>query len=126
MKTGFELEKTLEYLEKNLSGRLRLEDMAKKANISKYHFDRLFHRATGESFRSFVARRRMAKAAAELVLSDERILDIAFRYQYGSQEAFTRAFERLYGVSPARFRRLNAPVGLKTAGISGSVTDRAA
>ncbi len=51
------------------------------------------------------------EAANELLLTDDKIVDIAFKYQFSSQEAFTKAFKRIYGIPPREFRRnkLNVP-----------------
>jgi hypothetical protein len=37
--------------------------------------------------------------------TNSKIVDIAFKYQFSSQEAFTKAFKRIYGISPREFRR---------------------
>ena len=49
----------------------------------------------------------MADAASALVRTDARILDIALDCQFSSQEAFTRAFRRYYGMTPGEYRRQN-------------------
>jgi AraC-like DNA-binding protein len=100
------ISESLDYIEKNLDRDIRLEELSNTVYLSKYHYHRLFRRQTGESVQRYISKRRMAVAASELVRSDERILDIALRYRFGSQEAFTRAFKRVYGVAPGEYRRL--------------------
>jgi AraC-like DNA-binding protein len=99
---------SLDYIEMNLSSKLRLEDLSGRVFLSKYHYHRLFHRLTGEPVKRYINKRRMAAAAQELICSDARILDIAIKYQFSSQEAFTRAFKRVYDTTPAEYRRLYA------------------
>ena len=53
----------------------------------------------------YVRKRRLTEAGKALLHSNQRILDIALDWQYDSQEAFTRAFKRAYGVPPGTFRR---------------------
>ena len=53
----------------------------------------------------YVRNRRLTEAARALVETDRRILEVALDWQYDSQEAFTRAFKRAYGVTPGDFRR---------------------
>jgi AraC-like DNA-binding protein len=106
MENEQKIRESLDYIEQNLAGELKLEDLAGTVYLSKYHYHRLFHRLTGESVKQYINKRRMAEAASDLMQTDIRILDIAIKYQYGSQEAFTRAFKRLYGMPPAEYRRL--------------------
>ncbi|SHI20883.1 transcriptional regulator, AraC family [Sporobacter termitidis DSM 10068] len=100
-----DIRRLLDYIERHLSRKLELEELAGIAFLSKYHFHRLFRQETGESVTSYIRRRRMARAAAELATTGDRILDIALRYQYGSHEAFTRAFKRIYSLTPEEYRR---------------------
>lgn len=106
MNHSLKMHNSLEYIEKNLSSRLELDELAKKAYMSKYHYHRLFHKAVGESLNKYISRRRMERAAFELVETDEPIIDIALKYQYGSQEAFSRAFKRVYDITPGKYRRM--------------------
>ncbi len=97
---------SLEYIEKNLDNRIKLDDLAQKAFLSKYHYHRLFHKITGESVTRYITKRRMEKAAEELVQTEHPIIDIALKYQYASQESFSRAFMRIYDLTPGKYRRL--------------------
>lgn len=54
---------------------------------------------------AYIAKRRISRASQELVQSQTSIIDIALGYQYGSPEAFARAFRRVWGLSPSAFRR---------------------
>lgn len=99
---------TVLYIEDHLDCRIGLADLAKRAHLSKYHYHRLFHKIAGDSVIRYVSRRRMEKAAEELAGTDAAILDIALKYQYGSQESFSRAFKRIYGITPGQFRRISA------------------
>ncbi|ACL18593.1 helix-turn-helix transcriptional regulator [Desulfitobacterium hafniense] len=98
---------SLDYIEENLDDRIDLEDLAQKAYLSKYYYHRLFHKVTGESVTRYITRRRMAKAAEELVETEQPIIDIALKYQYASQESFTRAFMRIYGLAPGKYRKIH-------------------
>ncbi len=96
---------SLEYINQNLTGDVSLETLAEKAYLSKYHYHRLFHQSFGEGVSKYVNKKRMESAADELAQTDQPIIDIALKYQYGSQEAFSRAFKRVYQITPGNYRR---------------------
>lgn len=97
---------SLQYIENNLSEKISLDDLAKRACLSKYHYHRLFHKAIGESVNKYISKKRMQNAAKELIETDQPIIEIALKYQYGSQEAFSRAFKRIYDLTPGKYRKI--------------------
>ena len=99
------IEKAIDFIEGNLKEDLKLDTIAKDACYSKYHFTRLFSQITGKTLRDYIKNRRITEAAIDLVMSDVSILQIALRYQFDSQEAFTRSFQSVFGVSPGNFRK---------------------
>jgi AraC-like DNA-binding protein len=50
----------------------------------------------------YIRNRRLTKAALELLQPESRILDVAMRYQYDTQESFSKAFTRFHGISPSK------------------------
>lgn len=100
-----EVRETLEYIEKNLRRDVSLDELAKTAFLSKYHYHRLFHKIVGDPVKKYIRKRRMESAAEELITTEKRIIDIAFLYQFSSQESFSRAFKDEYGISPGGYRR---------------------
>lgn len=81
-----------------------LEDLARRAATSRSVLDERFRRLLGQPPMRYVAEWRMQLAAAQLRNTDAKIADIADAIGYGSEEAFSRAFQRHVGVSPARWR----------------------
>ncbi len=98
---------TMRHIDKNLTEPFSLDGLAGMAHLSKYHYHRLFHKVAGESVAKYISRRRMEIASYELLSTDQPIIDIALKYQYGSQEAFSRAFKRVHGVMPGQYRRIH-------------------
>ena len=93
------------WIERQLDEPLTLETIAEYAGLSPYHFSRLFTARMGRSVMAYVRGRRLIRGARRLVDSpDTKLVDLAFDCGFESQEAFTRAFKRLFGASPGRFR----------------------
>lgn len=99
------IQESIEYIENNLSEKILLEDIAKAAYLSKYYYHRVFHNIAGEPVMEYVRKRRLAEAAKELVEGKEKIVDIALKYQFSCQEAFSRAFKKMFGISPSKIRK---------------------
>jgi len=81
------------------------EDLAARAHLSRFHFDRLVAAAAGEPPATLRRRVLLERAAHRLITTDDGVLDVAIGAGYDSHEAFTRAFARAYGAAPARWRR---------------------
>ncbi|HLZ75327.1 AraC family transcriptional regulator [Phenylobacterium sp.] len=103
------MERARRHIEANLDGALSLGDLADAARLSPYHFTRLFTGRYGLSPMAYVRVRRLEGAAERLraeSLGGARltIIDLAFDCGFDSQEGFTRAFIREFGISPGRYR----------------------
>ena len=92
-------------IEAHIQEKLTVTALAESIHISKYHYQRIFREAVGESVMRYVTRRRMALAAAELTETDASVLEIALRYGYDSHDGFTRAFRATLGITPADYRK---------------------
>jgi AraC family transcriptional regulator len=101
----FRIQKAVDFIELNLEEKLCIQDIAAQAFFSPFHFQRLFQAISGFSVQGYIRRRRLTEAAMLLNKSPKSILEIAVSFGYGSQEAFTRAFEGCFGVTPAKYRR---------------------
>ncbi|QAA34336.1 helix-turn-helix transcriptional regulator [Clostridium manihotivorum] len=99
------IQQSIEYIENNLSEKLQLEDIAKAAFLSKYYYHRVFHNIAGEPVMEYVRKRRLTEAAKELLQGKEKIVYIALKYQFSSQEAFSRAFKKMFNISPSELRK---------------------
>ncbi len=101
-----QVQRGIDHIEANLERTLELRDVSRVAGISHWHFQRIFKALTGETLKTYVRSRRLANALDLLLTTDTRILDIALRSGFESQESFTRAFKRSFGVTPNRYRKL--------------------
>ncbi|MCT8137811.1 AraC family transcriptional regulator [Anaerobacillus sp. CMMVII] len=98
----------INYIEDNLTGSIDYNEAAKIAYCSKYHFQRMFSYITDVPLSEYIRRRRLTLAAFDLQDSDLKVIEIALKYGYESPEAFTRAFQKLHGVTPSRARHVGS------------------
>lgn len=106
MKYNSVIQKVIEHIEIHLHEIISLETVAQLAGFSKYHFHRVFLNEVGVSVSEYVRYRRIANSANLLIYTNEKIIDIAFYYQFESQEAFTRAFKKYYNLPPGQYRKM--------------------
>ena len=97
--------RALDLIEAQLHAPIPLHQIARRAGFSLWHFHRIFAEQTGESLGSYIRRRRLTAAAADLAATHRPVLDIALEYQFESHEAFTRAFKAALGTTPSAYRR---------------------
>ncbi|AJP05412.1 AraC family transcriptional regulator [Streptomyces cyaneogriseus subsp. noncyanogenus] len=102
------LNQAMEHIERHLDQSIDAGELARIAATSEYHLRRMFSALAGMPLSEYIRRRRLTVAGAEVLARDERLLEIAVRYGYGSGEAFARAFRALHGVGPAEARRTGA------------------
>ncbi len=99
------INKATTYIEENLLSDLKLEDIAKECNVSYHYFSKTFTLITGYTLKEYIRNRRITLASYEIINSNKRIIDIAFKYCYGSNESFSRAFKKIHGINPSEVRK---------------------
>lgn len=97
------MNKAIDYLETNITEKLDIEEAARRAHSSPFHFQRMYHMITGVTVAEYIRRRRLTLAAQEIMLG-EKIIDVALKYSYETPEAFTKAFRKMHGMSPSAAR----------------------
>lgn len=98
------VEKMIIWVEDNLNENPTLPRMASYVGYSECYCSLKFHEFTGVTFKEYVYKRKLSLAAKTLLETDDKILDVALKFGFSSNEAFTRAFCKEYGCSPRNFR----------------------
>ena len=107
--------RVLTHIQEHLDEALDLEELARLACFSSFHFHRIFAAMTGETIADHVRRLRLERAALELRSGAKQVIQVALDAGYEAHEAFTRAFKSAYGVSPTKFRRATGPIAILAA-----------
>jgi AraC-type DNA-binding domain-containing proteins len=100
----------LDYIENNITRALRISDIAERAFMSAFYFQKGFSMLCGFTVGEYIRRRRLSLAGSELVSTDKKIIDIAMEYGYDSPDSFTKAFTRFHGVTPTAIRKDGATI----------------
>ena len=83
-------------------------DLARRTYHSRTQFHRLFRALLVKTPAAMRRRLLLERSAWQLGRTAATVTDIALEAQYGSLEAFTRAFRKVFGVSPSIYRRMGA------------------
>lgn len=106
------VQKMIDYIEAHITEELTLNGISRQVGYSPYYCSMQFHRICKRTIKAYVSGRRLARAAVEIRDTDFRIIDIALKYGFSSQEALTRAFRAAFGCTPAAYRKNPLPVTL--------------
>lgn len=102
------LNRAMGYIEEHLCDKFEIEEAARIACCSTYHFQRMFAYMAGVPLSEYVRRRRMTLAAVDLQSGGEKVVDVALKYGYESPTAFTRAFKSVHGIVPSEAKESGA------------------
>ena len=93
------------WIDANSQAELELEDIARQAGVSPFHFLRLFSAVLGVTPHQYLVRSRLRRAARYLADDDKAVTDIAYDVGFNDLSNFVRTFHRAAGVSPTKFRQ---------------------
>lgn len=93
----------INYVECHLEN-MNLEEMAKSFGFSEIYLRELFYRNVNMPIMQYCKRRRMIASAFELLHSDKKIITIALESGFSNPESYTRAFRKIFGMTPQNGR----------------------
>jgi len=97
------IQSTLENIDKRITENIRVDELARIANYSVYHFCRVFMTLTGTPVISYVIRRKLEYALYDLSRG-MKVVDVAMAYGFETQAGFTKAFKKCSGFPPSLCR----------------------
>lgn len=105
---GFQ--ESIDFIEQNLTEELDIENIASKAALSPFYYQRIFGALCGMTVGEYIRARRMSMAAQELNREDVKVIDIAVKYGYDSPDSFAKAFQKFHGITPSQAKEPGAPL----------------
>lgn len=99
------ISRAIEIMKVNLSDPLTMDDIARAAMYSKFHFSREFQRVTGVSPGRFLAALRLDAAKGLLVSTPLSVIEISHRVGYTSVGTFSYRFAQAVGLAPSAYRK---------------------
>ncbi len=103
----FYIKEAISYIEENFQNEISVEDIAKTCGLNRSYFGKIFKDVMGKSPQEFLLSYRMIKATELLKLSQLSIGDISNAVGYPNQLHFSRAFKKIYTLSPREWRNRN-------------------
>lgn len=100
----------ISYIEEHITEEITIEEIAKRAYVSPFYFQKGFAMLCGFTVGEYIRQRRLTLAGSDIVSTDEKVIDIALKYGYDSPDSFTKAFTRFHGATPAAVRRDGAMI----------------
>ena len=101
----FALEQSLEFIKNNYNRLITLDEIAGRACLSKYYFERLFEKNMGVTVNNYIRELRFEKARRLLESTDMKLIDVAIEVGYSDIQALNKLFKKNLGVTPTEYRK---------------------
>ncbi len=95
------------YINNNLNKNITIDELAKRAYMSKYHFIRTFYKEVGYTPHEFIINSRINAAKFYLSTSNKSIKEIIYICGFKTESAFSSTFKKIVKISPSKFRQIN-------------------
>lgn len=116
------INRVIDFIEANYAESLQVEELAKLAHFSRFHFQRIFKSMTGESLYQFILRIRLERAALALRNPAQSVTVVAIDCGFSSSATFARAFKKKFGVSASEWRDSAQSTNCKLNRIQGDMS----
>lgn len=110
--SAYVVQKLQDYIERNIAYPITMKQLSNMAGYSPWYLARVFKEVTGKAPYEYIHSRRLTQAALVLRDQNKKVIDVALDFVFDSQEGFTRAFSREFGISPGRYKAKTPPIKL--------------
>lgn len=97
-----EFQDAIDCIEEHLTDNVDYNEIAKRACMSNFYFQRIFTVLCGYTLGDYIRYRRLTLAGIDLQKNKCKVIDVAFKYGYESPESFTRAFQKFHNITPSQ------------------------
>lgn len=99
------LDDVLFYIDHNYTGNIKLESIAKLFGYNNAYLGKIFHKAVGQNFNSYVDQKRI-EYSKQLILENRlKVYEIAKEAGYKNVDYFHKKFKKYVGKSPSEYRK---------------------
>ena len=102
---AYQLQQVIDAIESRVAEPIQVAELARIAQLSPFHFSRMFKKSTGHAPHAYITARRMALARALLASGEAPLAEVASRVGYQTQAHFTDVFRKQVGATPGSYRR---------------------
>ncbi|MDF2845553.1 MAG: transcriptional regulator, AraC family [Herbinix sp.] len=110
--SAYVVQKIQDYIEHNILENITLKQLSKVAGYSPWYLSRIFKEVTGKTLYEYIRSRRLTMAALVLREGNKKVIDVALDFVFDSQEGFTRAFSKEFGIAPGKYKTKTPPIKL--------------
>ena len=103
-----------DYIEKHITDKISLLDLARVSFYSPWYAHRLFQIHLGMTPSDYIRKLKLSNSALELRDHEAKIIDIAYQYGYDSVDGYQRAFYKEFGTNPYEYSKNPHPIALFT------------
>lgn len=97
------IESSLLFIEDNIMADISLKKISDHFNISSFHFSRIFAFMIGEPYRQYILKRKVSHSL-KMLDCNESIINTAYSYNFAYPESYSRAFKKIFGLSPKKYQ----------------------
>lgn len=99
------IQNTIDYIEENIEELFHIDELANKAGLSQFYYQRLFHRLVHKPVMEYIRLRKLVRASELLKETNNKIIEVAFQCGFENHETFSRVFKETYGLTPKEYQK---------------------
>lgn len=103
-----QLKQVVEFIEKNYTSPITLQQLSASVSMSPKYFCRFFSEMTHQTPMDYLNRQRIEQACYQLSTTDDSITEIAYRNGFNDLSYFIRTFRKYKGITPGKYRKPGA------------------